>query len=68
MARKEVGYVPDTRQHIIVPGTLYEDLDRRDFTLNALAKDDDGNTIESFAGTWALEYKMVLTSLDAIFP
>jgi tRNA nucleotidyltransferase/poly(A) polymerase len=65
MARKEIGYIPDTRQPIIVPGTLYDDLERRDFTLNALAKDDNGKIIDYFDGMWALENKMLLTPLDA---
>ena len=59
MARKEVGYIPNTRQPIIVPGTLYDDLERRDFTLNALAKDEDGNIIDYFEGMWALENKLL---------
>ena len=65
MARKEVGYVPDTRQPIIVPGTLYDDLERRDFTLNALAKDENGEIIDYFEGMWALENKLLLTPLDS---
>jgi tRNA nucleotidyltransferase/poly(A) polymerase len=65
MARKEVGYVPDTRQPIIVPGTLYDDLERRDFTLNALAKDENGEIIDYFEGMWALENKILLTPLDS---
>ncbi len=65
MARKEIGYIPDTRQPIVVPGTLYDDLERRDFTLNALAKDEDGSIIDYFDGKWALENKMLLTPLDS---
>ncbi len=65
MARKEVGYVPDTRQPIVVPGTLYDDLERRDFTLNALAKDEDGTIIDYFDGMWALEARMLITPLDS---
>lgn len=64
MARKEVGYIPNTRQPIVVPGTLYDDLERRDFTLNALAKDEDGSIIDYFDGMWALENKMLLTPLN----
>lgn len=65
MARKEMGYLPGTRQPIILPGTLRDDLERRDFTLNALAKDDEGNIIDYFDGQWALECKMLLTPLDS---
>jgi hypothetical protein len=50
MARKEIGYVPNTRTPIVKPGTLFDDLERRDFTLNALAKDDDGQIIDFFGG------------------
>lgn len=65
MARKEIGYVEGTRQPIVVPGTLYDDLQRRDFTLNALAKDEDGNIIDYFDGVWALEARMLITPLDS---
>jgi poly(A) polymerase len=66
MARKEVGYIPNTRQPMIVPGTLRDDLIRRDFTLNALAKDEDGNIIDMFDGMWALDNKLLITPQDAI--
>jgi len=65
MARKEVGYIPGTRTPIVEPGTLYDDLIRRDFTLNALAKDEDGNIIDYFDGVWALDAKMLVTPLDS---
>jgi tRNA nucleotidyltransferase/poly(A) polymerase len=65
MSRKEIGYVKGTRTPIVVPGTLYDDLERRDFTLNALAKDDDGSIIDYFDGLWALENRLLITPLDA---
>ena len=65
MARKEIGYVEGTRQPIVVPGTLYDDLERRDFTLNALAKDEDGTIIDYFEGVWALENKILMTPQTA---
>ena len=65
MARKEIGYVEGTRQPIVVPGTLYDDLERRDFTLNALAKDEDGTIIDYFEGMWALENKILMTPQTA---
>jgi tRNA nucleotidyltransferase/poly(A) polymerase len=65
MARKEIGYVEGTRQPIVVPGTLYDDLQRRDFTLNALAKDEDGTIIDYFEGMWALDNKILITPQTA---
>lgn len=65
LARKEEGYYPGTRKPILKPGTLYDDLVRRDFTLNALAEDEDGNIIDLFNGIWALEARMLITPLDA---
>ena len=45
MARKEVGVVPGTRKPVLELGTLEDDLTRRDFTVNALCKKDDGSLI-----------------------
>lgn len=67
MARKEVGYIPGTRTPIVEPGTLYDDLSRRDFTVNALAKDPDtGELIDLFGGVKDLEIKRLVTPLDVI--
>jgi tRNA nucleotidyltransferase/poly(A) polymerase len=63
MARKEIGYIPGTRTPIIQPGTLYDDLERRDFTLNALAKDDEGNIIDFFDGMTDLKKGLLRTPL-----
>jgi tRNA nucleotidyltransferase/poly(A) polymerase len=65
MARKEIGYVQGTRQPILVLGTLEDDLIRRDFTLNAMAEDDDGNIIDLFGGKEDLERKILRTPLPA---
>ena len=48
MSRKEVGVIPGTRKPILELGTLEDDLMRRDFTLNALCKDENGNIIDMF--------------------
>lgn len=64
MARKEIGYKPGTREPIIVPGTLYDDLERRDFTVNAIAKDEDGNLIDPFDGQIDLKFKILRTPLE----
>jgi len=66
MARKEVGVIPGTRRPILELGTLEDDLIRRDFTLNAMAKDLDGNIIDLFNGKKALEDKILITPLDPI--
>jgi tRNA nucleotidyltransferase/poly(A) polymerase len=64
MARKEVGYIPGTRTPMVVPGSLYDDLERRDFTLNALAKDEDGKIIDFFDGLKHLKAGKLITPLD----
>ena len=66
MARKEVGYVPGTRTPIVKPGTLYDDLMRRDATLNALAKDEDGTIIDYFGGLEDLTNRVLRTPLEPI--
>jgi tRNA nucleotidyltransferase/poly(A) polymerase len=63
MARKEIGYISGTRTPIVKPGTLYDDLERRDFTLNALAKDGDGNIIDYFKGLEDLKRGYLRTPL-----
>jgi poly(A) polymerase len=65
MARKEVGYKPGTRQPILVLGTLEDDLIRRDFTLNAMAVDYDGNLIDLFNGKQDIEDRILRTPLPA---
>lgn len=64
MARKEIGYIPGTRTPIVKPGTLFDDLERRDFTLNALAKDEDGSIIDFFDGLADLKRNRLKTPLD----
>lgn len=65
MARKELGYIPGTRTPIVVPGNLYDDLSRRDFTVNALAKDPDtGEIIDYFNGLKDIELRILRTPLD----
>jgi tRNA nucleotidyltransferase/poly(A) polymerase len=63
MARKEIGYVEGTRTPIIVPGTLKDDLERRDFTVNAMAKGEDGKIIDLFDGMNDLKRMVLITPL-----
>lgn len=67
MARKEVGYIPNTRTPIVEPGNLYDDLSRRDFTVNAMAKDPDtGEIIDYFGGMEDLRNRVLTTPLDPL--
>lgn len=59
LARKEVGYIEGTRQPKLELGTLYDDLIRRDFTINAMAEDEDGNIIDLFDGKLDLVGKIL---------
>ena len=64
LARKEVGVIEGTRKPILELGTLSDDLMRRDFTVNALAKDEDGTIIDEWGGQRALLQKTLRTPLD----
>ena len=66
MARKEIGYVEGTRRPILELGTLEDDLLRRDFTVNALAEDIDGNIIDLFGGIEDLKVGILRTPMDAM--
>lgn len=64
MARKEVGYIPGTRRPNLELGSLHDDLSRRDFTVNAIAKSLTGEIIDPFNGRQDIERKVLVTPLD----
>jgi poly(A) polymerase len=64
LARKEIGYVENTRRPILILGSLEDDLIRRDFTLNAMAKESDGTIIDLFGGRADLSNKILRTPKD----
>lgn len=62
------GFYSDSRHpdHVEI-GTIYDDLARRDFTVNAIAIDEDGNTIDPHGGIEDIQnniLRCVGTSVD----
>ena len=66
MARKEVGVIEGTRRPVLELGTLEDDLTRRDFTVNSLAKSLDGEVIDLFNGIKDLKRGVLKTPLDPV--
>lgn len=64
LGRKEIDYDSDTRKPKCVPGSLYDDLLRRDFTINAIAEDKDGNLYDFFNGIEDIHKKILRTPFD----
>lgn len=59
--RKESGYLDHRHPIVELTDSLDEDLIRRDFTINALAMDYDGNIIDKFNGLADLDAKLIRT-------
>jgi poly(A) polymerase len=66
LARKELEYIPDTRKPVVIPGTLFDDLQRRDFTVNAIAEDEEGNLTDPFNGLDDIRDKILRTPIKSL--
>lgn len=64
LARKEIGYKKGTREPIVIPGSLIDDLARRDFTCNAIAKDEQGVIHDPFYGQYDIENRILHTPIS----
>lgn len=50
LCRKDGEYTDGRRPDYVVAGTIFDDLARRDFTMNAIAVDEDGNILDPYDG------------------
>ena len=66
-ARRE-SYSHDSRKPVVEDGTLEDDQNRRDFTINAMAvclnKARFGELVDPFDGLWDMEDRLIRTPLD----
>jgi tRNA nucleotidyltransferase/poly(A) polymerase len=58
-ARKDGTYSDGRRPDFVTPGTLHDDLARRDLTVNAIAKATDGTLIDPFNGQQDIKDKII---------
>jgi tRNA nucleotidyltransferase/poly(A) polymerase len=60
LCRKDGAYTDGRRPDTVVPGDIYDDLARRDFTMNAIARDvNTGVIIDPFDGVADIEHKLI---------
>lgn len=59
LCRKEGAYSDGRRPDSVERGTLFDDLSRRDFTMNAIAMADNGELIDPFNGVDAIQRRVI---------
>jgi|AntDeeMinimDraft_6_1070357.scaffolds.fasta_scaffold00887_8 tRNA nucleotidyltransferase/poly(A) polymerase len=66
LSRLETEYIEGTRRPTVTLGTLEDDLRRRDFTVNAMARNkESGEFVDLFGGQKDLQDRILRTPLDA---
>lgn len=55
LCRKDGPSTDGRHPDFVEPGTIFDDLARRDFTINSMARDDDGNLLDPHGGREDLE-------------
>lgn len=65
LARKETSYIEGTRQPVVSLGSLEDDLLRRDFTVNSMARTSEGVIIDPFGGIEDLLNRVLRTPKDS---
>jgi tRNA nucleotidyltransferase/poly(A) polymerase len=61
LCRAETMYTDKRHPDTVTPTTLQDDLKRRDFTMNAVAMDKDGNLVDPFGGVADIRRKLLRT-------
>lgn len=59
LCRKDGPYSDGRRPDWVKPGTIDDDLARRDFTMNAIAVDKDGNMYDPYGGIEHIKFKLI---------
>lgn len=67
LARKELGYEPNTRKPFVVPGSILDDVYRRDFTINTLYKTFSGEIMDlTGRGIEDIRFRLIDTPTDPL--
>lgn len=59
LCRKDGHYSDGRHPEEVTPGTIYDDLARRDFTMNAVAKTEDGTYLDPHGGIADIEKRLI---------
>lgn len=59
LCRKDGEYTDGRRPDSVEPGTIYDDLARRDFTVNAMAKSESGELLDPHNGRHSISVKRI---------